>query len=157
MGLSPEMAARRQRGEITLLPHGQVAIAAPPELLTRDTPSPRSGAQTITRLPATVNLVIYAGDDVTFTLLVTDPGGGEADLSDATAEAQIRTRADSPDVAAQFQAVIEGNGVTLTLRTATTAQLPARAVWDCKLTVAGWVTTIVAGSIAVTPRVTRPL
>lgn len=125
-------------------------------LLTHTTVVPGTGPQTVTRLPDTLNLAVYAGDDVSVDLVIQDADGADADLSEARVRAQIRVRPQWPSVAGVFSSGISGNIISLLLPGSVTARLPSRCVWDCELTDAtDQVTTLVAGAITVTPDVTR--
>jgi hypothetical protein len=112
--------------------------------------------QTITALPAPVNLELYKGDDFYLDLIVTNPDGTDADLSTATPSAQIRTAANSPAVLAAFDATVEGNIVHLHLPNAEAAKLTsARCAWDAQIDT-GDITTLVAGMVTVSGEVTLP-
>jgi hypothetical protein len=114
-------------------------------------------AETVTRLPAPVNLQIYRGDDFGFMLLVTDEAGEPVELPGAGALAQVRATPDAAAVLASFDAFVDGNGITLRLTGDMTAVLPRRCVWDVEVILDGWVTTLAAGSMSVTPDVSRPV
>jgi len=124
-----------------------------------DAPAPRtplsSGPQTITRIPATVNLQVWRGDDVGFSVAVFDEDGEPADLAGATVRAQIRVGADAAQIEGVFDTEIEDNIIRLRLRAETSEGLPRALVWDCEMVLDDWVTTLTAGTIAVTPDVTR--
>lgn len=116
-----------------------------------------AGLVVITALPAPVNLRLYAGDDFIFTLSVSWPEGIEIDLGEYDVRAQIRERTSSPDIAGEFIVSTDGNVIVLHLDSATSADLPARSVWDCQTTATdGFVTTLAAGTIEMTEDVTRP-
>lgn len=115
-----------------------------------------TGPTTITRLPATVNLVLYQGDDFALTITVRDSETGQPfDLAGAEARAQIRVSPQTATVAGEFVTSIDGNLIILHLAGATSAGLPQRTVWDCDLLQGGRTTTLMAGTIAITPEVTR--
>jgi hypothetical protein len=108
--------------------------------------------------PSRVDLRIYAGDDVTVKVNVNNPDGTPADLTGATAKAQVRARAADVAALADFTTAVDASGfVLLGLDAAATAMLPAQCVWDCELMFAGGspVTTIAAGSVRVRAEVTR--
>lgn len=112
--------------------------------------------QVVERLPVPVNLAIYRGDDVGFTLVVTtSPDYSPYDLTGGTVRAQVRTATVPRAVAGEFTVEIDGNNVSLRLPAAVTATLPATGVWDCELTLDGWVTTLTAGTVTVTSDVTE--
>lgn len=113
-----------------------------------------SGSITITALPRTVNLRLYAGDDFAIDLTITDADGDPADLEGTEPAAEVRATADAQTVAAVFVVAVEGNVVRLRLPSAVTAELPWRGVWDCRL-FGGRVITLVSGTVSVTPAVTR--
>jgi hypothetical protein len=113
-------------------------------------------AEVIERLPVIVNLVLYGGDDFALILAVSDPTGDPADLSGATARAQIRERPsrDAP-VLAEFGTELDGGGlITLHLAAADAADLPERTVYDVRLNT-GTSTALIAGDIQMFPQVTR--
>lgn len=112
--------------------------------------------QIITALPVTAHLAFYEGDDVFVDLVVTGPTGAPVDLSEAEARSQIRTKPGAPDVLAEFDATTIGNLVHLHLPTgATTGWTAECAVWDCQITLDGFVTTLAAGRVLVAAEVTR--
>jgi hypothetical protein len=136
-------AALAPRGSIEIIPHAR-------------TPFGRSDPELIERLPDTVNLRIYGGDDIGFSISVYDEHGQDADLTGATVRAQIRTTVEAEEVAGEFDPDLDGNVIRMHLTNSTTAALPRSTVWDCELTdSSGWVTTLVAGEIDTTPSVTR--
>jgi len=107
----------------------------------------------VENLPRTVDVVTYAGDDLSLTITVTDDGQ-PADLTGAQVRAQIRTRPGSPGLLASFAVGIDGNVITIGLPGMITAQLPWLAVYDCELDRDG-VRTLVAGTIRTWPQVTQ--
>lgn len=111
---------------------------------------------TIDARPVSVNLTLYAGDDVNLSIAVTDAAGTAADLTGFTAKAQIRATADAP-TAKDFVATADPAGtVTLILPSAETTDMPAKGVWDCQITSGtGAVTTLCGGTVTTTPEVTR--
>lgn len=113
-------------------------------------------AQAIDARPSTTDLYLYAGDDLTLTVTVTDNADAPIDLTGYTAEAQIRATADAP-TAVDFTATTATNVITLKLTAAETAALPAKGVWDVQVieTAGGAVTTLTGGKITVTAEVTR--
>jgi len=139
------LQAKRQR-----VAEGQLSAG-----LARNPVAPFSGPQSIERVPITVNLLLYAGDDLGFALLVFDPDGSDADLSGATVRAQIRANPAAANVAGEVLCAVEGNAVQLHLLGTVTQDLPSSAVWDCELTRDGLVTTLVAGTVRTTADVTR--
>lgn len=110
---------------------------------------------TIDNRPATVNLNLYAGDDVNLSIAVTDNAGTPADLTGYTAKAQIRATADAP-TAKDFVAAVDADTVTLILTSAETTDMPVKGVWDCQITsTTGAVTTLCGGTVTTTPEVSR--
>jgi len=116
---------------------------------------PLSGPQAIERVPIIVNLLLYAGDDLGFALVMYEPDGTDADLSDATVRSQIRATPAAADIAGEVLCGIEDNVIQLHLLGEVTQNLPPAAVWDVELTRHGLVTTLVNGTVRTTPDVTR--
>ena len=109
---------------------------------------------TISVLPVTADLSIYAGDDVRFTVTVEDGQGNAADLTGFTVLSQIRLTRDAPTVLAEFVPTIAGNVITMHLPHADAPGLPPRAVWDVQI--AGpEVTTLAHGNLLATGEVSR--
>lgn len=107
--------------------------------------------------PATVNLNVYAGDDMVLNIDVTDNATPPApfDLTGYTAEAQIRATADAP-TAINLTTTVLANVVTVTIPAADSATLPAKGVWDVQVTSAtGIITTLAGGTVTSYPDVTR--
>ena len=103
--------------------------------------------------PATVDLYVYAGDDLKLTIDVTDNAGAAADLTGYTAKAQIRATADDA-TSVDFTATVAASAVNLTLPSASV--VPAKAVWDCEIVSGtGEVTTLCGGKVTTTPGVSR--
>jgi len=115
------------------------------------------GPQNLSLLPLTVNLAIYAGDDVELAITVADAQGLPADLTGAVIRSQIRVTPESETVLAPFTPAVDqpASIVRLRLTPVQTSGLPARVVWDCFLDQAGWTTALAAGAISVTRNVTR--
>jgi len=115
------------------------------------------GPWTLTNLPATINLLLYQGDSWAMELDVTDEFGDPWDLTDVVVLAQVRPTP-TGSVAGEFTpSVTESGALRLELPAAVSAALPRSAVWDVDVTEAnGWVTTLAAGSITMTPEVSRP-
>lgn len=90
-------------------------------------------------LPASVNLSGVQGDFWEFTLRVPSAVVGEyVDFSGYTFLAQIRANALSDTILASFTVSATGAtpstyGIIVSLSAATTATLPAQAVWDLKV------------------------
>jgi len=109
---------------------------------------------TITALPLPVDLAVYQGDDIRFTLTVTDADGSATDLTGAVATSQIRTSPADTDILATFDCTIAANVITLHLPSAQSTNLTANAVWDCQIATPE-VLTLVAGKVTVALEVTR--
>lgn len=90
-------------------------------------------------------------------ITVNNADGTPADLTGNTATAQIRATHSAADPLADFTTLVDPAGVVmLSLDAATTALLPAWAVWDCQIEApAGQITTIAAGGIRTAQEVTR--
>ena len=117
-----------------------------------------SGVTTVTELPMPVNLDLYAGDDFSRQLTLTDPDGSATDLSQASAQSQIRLKQTSTDVVLSFICAIADNIITLTLLGADTQNLKGKYVWDCQVVSPGnAVLTLTAGTVIFTQDVTRTL
>jgi len=113
---------------------------------------------TLSALPTRVDLRLYAGDDVTVKVTVNNPDGSPADLTGATAKAQIRAWAYDFEPVADFTCAVDPSGfVLLGLDAASTSVLPRNSVWDCELLFADGspTTTILSGSVRTLAEVTR--
>jgi hypothetical protein len=112
---------------------------------------------TISDLPQTVTLQLYAGDDFAMNVTVTNPDGSDFYLSSWTPSAQVRSRPrDADPPLAEFGCSVAGNVLTLALAGAVTATLPGGCVYDVQLTgPQGQVMTLLCGTIAVVAEVTR--
>jgi hypothetical protein len=130
---------------------GQLSLVKKPDVRVAAGEVPLTSMGDLTALPAAVNLTIYRGDDFSFTLTVINRDGSPYDLSSSTVLAQIRTKADAADPAAEvFTTSISTNVITLTLPSAASAALAAGSyVWDCQLSdsIAPSVHTIAGGSL----------
>ena len=109
--------------------------------------------QVLAALPTPVDLRLYAGNDFTCTLTVTDPAGAPFDLTGYTVLAQVRDA--SGTLLATFSSSISTNVVTLSLTKAQTAAVTVPALWDATVTdpVAHRASTLAAGDVTVTPAV----
>jgi hypothetical protein len=107
--------------------------------------------------PCTVDLMVYAGDDLYLLVRVIDPTTGQpADLTGYTAASQIRVTPDASATLAEFAATIDADGVRLHLLAADAATLTGASVWDVQLTSPdGTITTVAAGRVLAAPEVTR--
>lgn len=134
------LLTRAQRSQLTVRPRAVAPLAA---------------AGQIVRQPVEVDILTYAGDDLNWQLVVSNPDGTPTDLSTATVRAQVR--ATPPDVMdlGDLDVYVYGNAVSIILTAAVSAVLPASAVWDCEMTLDGLVTTLAAGSVTTVTDVTR--
>jgi hypothetical protein len=120
------------------------------------TPITGRAAIVITDLPQVVTLALYAGDDFVLQVNVADPDTGQPlDLTGAEPLAQIRATPEADEIAGQFEATIDGSTVYLHLTSAVSAGLPRRSVWDVQITLDQRVRTLAAGTIDLTPQVSR--
>lgn len=104
------------------------------------------------------NLIIDQGTDYSTSINLTDDDGNIVNLSNYTANSQIRKTHSSSNAVTFGITLQSSNGVVLlTLTDTQTANLTAgRYVYDVILTDSGNVTSrIVEGIVTVTPRVTR--
>ncbi len=112
-------------------------------------------------VPAKQNITIMRGDTEVFNITLTDSAGAAIDLTGSTFLSQIRYERDSSTVAASFTCSITNAAagqVALTLSSASSAGLTAgTAFWDLQRTLAGVVTTLVAGKCTILADVTRQL
>lgn len=117
----------------------------------------REAAINVNARPHRVDLDLYAGDDTSIRITVNNTDGTPADLTDTTATAQIRATHTAVNPVADFTTLVDPAGVVyLSLDAATTAALPARAVWDCQIQAPlGQTTTIAAGNVRTAQEVTR--
>jgi hypothetical protein len=108
-------------------------------------------------MPGTFPLVLYRGDTAhwRFTLWTDDAKTQPADLTGATAKAEIRDKPGGATIVALVCAVELPNIVTAELTAVASATLPPKGVWDLQMTyVSGDVVTILAGTVEVTADVT---
>lgn len=106
--------------------------------------------------PASVSLALYAGDDLGFTITVNNIDGSPADLTGATAIAQIK-RTHSGPVIAEFNCAVAGNVVTATMPNAESVVLqPTSYIWDCRLKlIDGTIKTVAAGTVCASEAVSQ--
>ena len=108
--------------------------------------------------PATLDLHAYRGDSGRFRVNVTDSTGAPLDVTAATWDADIRL---TPDTATPILSLtvtpVAGDqaAVDVVLSATDSALLPAAAVWDLQMTLAGEVTTLLAGKVSTTFDVSR--
>lgn len=105
------------------------------------------------------NIFIDQGSSFDISVDVTDNNGNAFDLTNYTAEAQVRKTYTSTNVTCTFSTSVNtSNGVvTLNLSDTVTAGVePGRYVYDCVITSgSGEKTRIVEGQVTFTPGVTR--
>jgi hypothetical protein len=113
------------------------------------TPVPVTPSAQLSQLPAQVNIAAYQGDDLSFTLTVTNPDNTPADLTGTTILSQIRPRPSDP-ITATLTSSVSSNVITLTL-TAANATFSGVFFWDCQVTYSsGLIHTIAAGTFSMT-------
>lgn len=107
-------------------------------------------------VPSEVDIVVYQGDDVRFTIPVLQDGD-PAVLIGCTIDSQIRASASDNNVLATITTTVADNNVSFWLAAADSANLTkVGAVWDAQITDSGgFITTFVAGKVIVTEQVTR--
>ena len=120
-------------------------------------PTPMA-ANTVANIPGSADLDLYQGDDLYFTVTVTNPDGSAANLTGATAASTIRPGPDNPTVIAAFTCTISTNVITLHLPNAQSALLtPTAAVWDLQITTSiGEIYTLLFGNVNTVLQVTQP-
>ncbi|RPH63935.1 MAG: hypothetical protein EHM78_27095 [Myxococcaceae bacterium] len=109
-------------------------------------------------LPASVDLVTYAGDDFWVNLKVVSSTGTPVDLSPFTPKAQIRAAPRSTAVLGEFVITApDATTLKLYLPGDVSRTLPDLCAWDVQLSddLAEVVMTLAAGGLHVTPEVTR--
>lgn len=145
------MATRRAVGLRAPVPPRSRAVHVVKEQL--DTVS---DIQTVGVLPEEVDLIVYQGDDVRWTLPLLQ-NGTPADLSGCTLAAQIRVTPSDDTILATITITVASSNVSFWLAGSDSAGLPkSGAVWDAQVTdVDGFVSTFVAGNVLVTEQVTR--
>jgi hypothetical protein len=117
---------------------------------------PEAAPILISSLPQEVDLIVYADDDFSFELTLTDADGSATDLSGVTVEAQIRTTKNRAEIAASFATSIDANNIMLALSRDAASALAGPCVWDCQLTLSnGAIQTVARGSLSVVSDVTR--
>lgn len=108
--------------------------------------------------PVKVDLSVYRGDSGAFRITVKDPDNQPVDVSAATWDADIRLNANAETVLTNFDIVpVTGDtsSVDVILSAADSALLSGPCVYDVEMTLAGKVTTLIAGAISVTQDVSR--
>lgn len=110
-------------------------------------------------MPATRNIDIYRGDDLTHSVTIVDADGDPVDLSGRTYASQLRRYPDTEQIAATFNVDATQANVgllLLTLAGTVTATLePGPYRYDLEQTQGGTRTTLLAGEAIVTADVTR--
>jgi hypothetical protein len=112
---------------------------------------------TVSLIPKSLSLDLYAGDGVELQLTVDAPDGSPFDLTDGELLAEIKAKRADDDARMMFNSAVDGNVVTLNLTGAQTAELGAfRGAWDCQWTpAAGEPRTLVQGGVTCQLDVTR--
>ncbi|HEY1878436.1 MAG TPA: hypothetical protein VGG68_00740 [Caulobacteraceae bacterium] len=108
-------------------------------------------------IPGAFSLNIYRGDTHAwrFTLWQDDARTVPVDLTNVAVKSEIRDRPAGAVIQPLALAVTLPNIIDATLTSALTAQLPTSGRWDLQLTdVAGWVSTVLAGTVTVLGDVT---
>jgi hypothetical protein len=108
--------------------------------------------------PPRYDLALYEGDSALWKFVLwTDAAQSVPyDLTGDTAKAEIRDKPDGTTVIELTCALTLPNQILVTLDATTSETVPAVGVWDLQLTASnGWVSTIVAGRVVVTPDVTE--
>lgn len=112
--------------------------------------------------PLNIDLEVYRGDSGRFRIEVKTPGGDPVDISAATWDADIRQKANSPDIITNFEIVlIPGVGsdppfsVEVILSAEKSALLSKSCVYDVEMTLDDNVATLVTGSIIIKQDVSR--
>ena len=113
-------------------------------------------------VPQRVDVQHYRGDSLGIQVTIWQDAAKTvpADFTGATVTAHVRPSIESADIAAEFEVGVAGNVLTLTLEPKDTRELGPSNVFDVEV---DWesddtsVSTVVAGSLAVAPDVTRAL
>lgn len=107
--------------------------------------------------PGQYPLTLYRGDTYHWKVMVwTDADKTlPADLSHATAKAQIRDRPGGRTIVTLGCVITVPNAVDVQLDAAASSKLPTQGAWDLQLSYTdGVVSTILAGRVSVTPDIT---
>ena len=123
--------------------------------------SPRAVAPVCFTKPAFVDLCLYRGDSGRLRVTVNDDAvpPNPIDVSAATWDFDIRLSADDPTVITSLDVVpVPGqtNAVDVVLTPEQSALVNTDSVYDLEMTLAGEVTTLLAGKVLVTKDVSRP-
>ena len=108
-------------------------------------------------LPASVDLVTYAGDDFWVNLKVYSSTGAPVDLSPFTPRAQVRAAPKATAVLGEFDITMpDVFTLKLHLSSAVSRTLPGACAWDVQISDdADVVMTLATGALQVAPEVTR--
>lgn len=137
---------------------GPMRAPTPPPL--REVINPETLIETLIQsvgvTPAEVDLNIYRGDDLKFTLPVLQ-GGVPATLTGYTVTSQIRATIGAVSILATLTCTITGSNIDFWVKAVDSATLPLTGgVWDAQLVDGtGIVTTFVLGKVVVTGDVTQ--
>ena len=110
--------------------------------------------------PGAADITLYQGDDFACVVDVSNADGTPADLTGYVVLAQLRRSVadEAPEVELEFTTQINGSMILLSLTHEQTAGMIDRYAWDLDLTdTAGMVTTVLAGRVAITQEVSRPV
>lgn len=107
-------------------------------------------------LPASVDLIVYGGDDFWVNLRVFSSTGAPVDLTPYTSKAEVRATSRG-SVLGEFDITMpDVHTLKLHLDGDVSRTLPAACVWDVQITDANdYVMTLASGVLQVTPEVTR--
>ena len=104
-----------------------------------------------TRLPDNIDMEFWRGDQQDFEIVLENEDGTPIDLTGATATATIRQTFNSPTTYEFDCTIHDGNQVSLTLTSATSATIPGgEYIWNFQITFFnGAVRTFLAGDVTV--------
>jgi hypothetical protein len=115
----------------------------------------RAGPQTIAQIPGTVTVAAYAGDDLAFDVQIDDADGAPFPIAGLDFAADIRVTPGA-ELAGHFHVTpVDVDTVRLWLDHDTSAALPLVCVYDLLMVDNDWRTTLIAGTLTITPRVTQ--
>jgi hypothetical protein len=108
--------------------------------------------------PMKVDLSIYRGDTGSFRITVTDSVGAPVDMTGATWDGDIRTKVGDP-VITNFDIVPvagDSSSIDVSLTSVKSEMLSGTCVYDIEMRLGTVVSTLIQGTITVTPDVSRP-
>jgi hypothetical protein len=111
--------------------------------------------------PVRADLLIYRGDSASLLVSIVDDDGNPVDVTSATWRSQIRNKSDDLVVLCDLEVAPAQSGLAHEIEVFFTAENTAKlisttCVWDLEMTLAEWVTTLMAGQVKVTKDVSRP-